>query len=91
MNATPPRPGTWPAPRTDNHRMLEALIAAAPEAAWNLDSGLQIKANSRAADLRKLGWSVQYVSRARATGPRKRDHGYKLLNPPAALFTEDVA
>lgn len=75
---------TRPSPNTDNERMLDTLIAAAPDFAWNLDSGLGIKANSRASVLRSLGWDIEYKSRPRPTGGRKRDHGYRLLNPPAA-------
>ena len=75
--------GITPTPGTDNHRMLNALIDAAPGIAWNLDYALGLKANSRAADLRKLGWVIEYQSRAREAGGRKRDHGYRLLNPPA--------
>lgn len=74
---------SMPTPGTDNARMLEALIAAAPDPAWNLDSGLGIKANSRASVLRRLGWKVEHVQRARPGNGRKRDHGYRLLNPPA--------
>lgn len=91
MSDTTTPTGAWPTRGTDNYLMLEALIAAAPNPAWNLDAGLHIKANSRAAELRKLGWQVTYVSRARAHGDRKRDHGYKLLNPPTSLFGKDVA
>jgi len=87
MTTTPPAP-TRPTAGTDNARMLDALIAAAPDFAWNLDKALDIKANSRAAVLRKLGWRVEYQSRPRVGGNgRKRDHGYRLLNAP----TQDEA
>jgi hypothetical protein len=63
--------------------MLDALIAAAPNPAWKLDKALDIKANSRAAGLRLLGWRIEHVQRVRPGAGRKRDHGYKILNPPA--------
>ena len=75
---------THPTPGTDNARMLDALINAAPAVAWNLDAALHVKANSRAADLRKHGWRIEHEQRSRPGAGRKRDHGYRLLNPPAA-------
>lgn len=78
----------WPKPGTDNRRMLDMLIVRAPEPAWNLDKALNIKANSRASQLRKMGWSIEWVTRGRA-GSRKRDNGYVLHNPPTAA--EDAA
>lgn len=72
----------WPKPDTDNRRMLEALIAAAPDFAWNLNYALELTAHSRASDLRDLGWLIEWEQRSRPGKGRKRDNGYRLLNPP---------
>jgi hypothetical protein len=61
--------------------MLDTLIAAFPEPAWDLNSRLQITAHSRAADLRRLGYGVEHVSRS-IEGRRKLQHGYKLTTQP---------
>jgi hypothetical protein len=72
-----------PTPGTDAARLLDAMRNAYPDPVWDADSGLHMKANSRAADLRKLGFDVECVSRP-IPGSRKRSWGYRLANVATA-------
>lgn len=73
-------PVTFPKPDTDNGRLLRELLAVYPGTAWDCDSRLMMKANSRAADLRRLGWPVDDALSRSVEGRRKRSWGYRLTN-----------
>lgn len=74
-----------PAMGTDNGRLLDAMLQAYPNAYWNPNSRLKLMAHSRAADLRKLGWDVQAVSRRGTSTGARREHGYVLRTMPDGI------
>jgi hypothetical protein len=83
-----------PKPGTDNARMLAALQGAYPAAAWDLNDRLKLTANSRAAELRKLGWDVEAVRQRDPFHPKGKRNGYVLRTPrfwwTATLTTTDL-
>lgn len=87
MNPQQPNPGT------DNARLLDALLNAYPYWFERADSRLQMKANSRAAELRKLGWVVECDSVPNPDGGRKRIYRYRLApgSPGTPRTVNDVA
>ncbi len=73
-----------PAAGTDNARLLDALLESYPHAVWAPNGRLKLMAHSRAADLRKLGWTVESVRRKNhATG--RPEYGYVLQMQAASI------
>jgi hypothetical protein len=70
-----------PKPGTDNDRLLIALQDAYPHVVWSPNTRLELTANSRATNLRELGWDVKSESEPAPTHPKGRRYGYRLRTP----------
>jgi hypothetical protein len=69
--------------------LLDALLEAYPHAVYSPYGKLKLIAHSRAADLRRLGWDVQSVSRRDTNGGL--EHGYVLRTPSSVAYSQRVA
>lgn len=83
MEKASPVGGTLPAEGTDCRILLDALIEAAPDPFWSPNAKLGVTAHSRVCELRKLGWTIESVSRRAerhdAVRAGRRVFGYRLI------------